>query len=225
LGRTSDRPRLNEIAGKSDLLPMENQSAGEGCGTTAVSARGPPQRESALEKASWVSFAAAWNSFHSDFASAIIQQVRTRAHSPLFLARGKAKVTLSTNRTEGRVSAGKPDPPGSPVFLRPGLNFDRQLPEQFTTPPQLARAMTIGKQAAMADAHKTLGQHVQQEPADEFAGRQCHLPYACILRVVLIGEGDLILFQPDEARSGEGDSVGLRSSSPPVRRRQRVAGS
>ena len=61
----------------------------------------------------------------------------------------------------------------------------------------------------MADAVDALGQHVEQEAADELACFQCHGAIALppIATIILVSEGHAGLVERDQAAVGDGDAV------------------
>src|SRR5882757_10975495 len=68
----------------------------------------------------------------------------------------------------------------------------RLHPEQFPDPRDIGLAACSGQQAVMADAVESVGQHVDQEAADELVGGQPHdlLAIAVLDPVILPAEGD-----------------------------------
>ena len=71
--------------------------------------------------------------------------------------------------------------------------------------------MAVGEQAVVADAVEALGQHVQEEPADELVGGERHrLPaFGSVDAIVLPAEGDAVVVGRDETAIGDGDAVGV----------------
>ena len=67
-----------------------------------------------------------------------------------------------------------------------------------------------GEQSVVADAMEALGEDVEQEAADELIDLEGDRPIAhTIAAIVLMPEGDLAAVVSDEARVGEGDTVGV----------------
>ena len=69
--------------------------------------------------------------------------------------------------------------------------------------------MAVGEEANVADAMEAVRQGVLQEAADELVGRQGHELGLAVLAVVLPGEADLAVGEPDEPAVGDGDPVGV----------------
>ena len=59
--------------------------------------------------------------------------------------------------------------------------------------------MAVGKEADVADAMKTAGHGVLQEPTDELVGGERHHLGFAVLTIVLPGEADLAIVEPDQA--------------------------
>ena len=84
-------------------------------------------------------------------------------------------------------------------------------PEQGPDLRDVGLALRAGQQAVMPDAVKAVGQHVDQEPADELVGGQPHdlLPVAGLDAVVLPAEGDRLGIGADQAAVRDGDAMGV----------------
>jgi hypothetical protein len=76
----------------------------------------------------------------------------------------------------------------------------RRRGEQFAAERQLGGAMAVGKEADVADAMKTAGHRVLQEPADELIGGERHHLGFAVLTIVLPGEADPAIVEPDQTR-------------------------
>ena len=63
----------------------------------------------------------------------------------------------------------------------------------------------------MTDAVKAFRQHMGEEAADEFVGRQRHdaLPLGIITAIVFVAEGDASLVHGDQAAVRDGDAMGV----------------
>ena len=59
----------------------------------------------------------------------------------------------------------------------------------------------------MADAHKATRQHMQQEPTQEFVGRDGHFALFVAVGVILPSECDLAVGHGHETVVGNGDAV------------------
>lgn len=72
-------------------------------------------------------------------------------------------------------------------------------------------AVSVGKQAVVADFDKARRQDVQTKPAKKLLQRKWHRSDLTIVGVVLIAEGDGAAFQIQgfESAVGDGDSVGV----------------
>src|SRR6185436_18559273 len=86
------------------------------------------------------------------------------------------QVAPATVRTQGRILARQPRQPCLPVLALRRDGRRRLANEELAAPGEVARALSVGQQPVVADAHETLRQHVEEKPADEFLGRQGHLP-------------------------------------------------
>ena len=81
--------------------------------------------------------------------------------------------------------------------------------KQLTTERQLGGPMTIGEETDVADAVEAVGHGVLQKTADEFVGWQRHYFGLAVLAIVLPGEADLPILEPDQTAVGDGDTVGV----------------
>ena len=59
----------------------------------------------------------------------------------------------------------------------------------------------------MADAHKATRQHMQQEPAQKFVGRDRHLALLVAVSIIFPPKGDLAICQGDQSVVGNGHAV------------------
>ncbi len=92
-----------------------------------------------------------------------------------------------------------------------GLALARRDLEQLAETGDVVAASAVGEQAVVADAVEALGQHVDEEAADELVRCERHglvalVPFA---PVVLVLEGDAVVVEGDEAAVGDGDAVGV----------------
>src|ERR1017187_2684783 len=72
--------------------------------------------------------------------------------------------------------------------------------------------MAVGQETVIADALEARRKGVLQEAPDEFfGGNSHHLLWLLLVPVVFPGEGDLALFQRQEATVGDGHAMGVAS--------------
>ena len=69
--------------------------------------------------------------------------------------------------------------------------------------------MAVGKEADVADAMKPARHSVLQEAADELVGGERHHLGFAVMTIVLPGEADLAIVEPDQTTVGDGDAVGV----------------
>ena len=83
--------------------------------------------------------------------------------------------------------------------------------EEFACPRDRLGAVRAGEQAVVADAMEAFGQHVDEEPADEFADVERHrrVPAGAFDPVVLDLERDAALVDCDQTAVRDGDAVGV----------------
>jgi hypothetical protein len=81
--------------------------------------------------------------------------------------------------------------------------------EQIATERQLGGAMAVGEEADVADPVEAIGHGVLQEATNEFVGRERHDLGFAVLPIVLPGEADLAVVEPDQATVGDGDAVSV----------------
>ncbi len=67
--------------------------------------------------------------------------------------------------------------------------------------------MAIGEESEVTNAMEAVGQGVEQETADELAGRQAHDPGGPLMAIVLPGEGDMVVPAGSDAAVGDGDAM------------------
>ena len=65
-------------------------------------------------------------------------------------------------------------------------------------------AAAVSHPAEVPDAHKILGQHVQQEAPEELFGRQSHLALLGAMGIILPAEGDLAILHRNQPMVGDG---------------------
>ena len=99
------------------------------------------------------------------------------------------------------------------VKIDVGNGADRT--DQVTSTLELGEHVAPGEDAEVADSNEPPGQHVEQEPADEFIGFQCH-DLVRIGRVVLVTDTYLPIVYRHEAGVGDGDAV-VRVGAPMMR--------
>jgi hypothetical protein len=82
-----------------------------------------------------------------------------------------------------------------------GLGLGRGDGEQLAGARDVVGAGRLGQQAVVADAVKAARQHMDQKPADELVGCECHLLVSITAfdPVVLPFEGDAVLVECDQA--------------------------
>ncbi|OAN51169.1 hypothetical protein A6A05_11370 [Magnetospirillum moscoviense] len=80
---------------------------------------------------------------------------------------------------------------------------------------QLGGAAAVGEEAIVANAVKAVGQDVEQEAADEFAGLQRHHLLFVVMAIVLPAEADAAVIDRDQAAVGDGDTMGVPIPTPP----------
>lgn len=81
--------------------------------------------------------------------------------------------------------------------------------QQAATAFQLGGAAAVGEEAIVANAVKTVGQDMEQETADEFAGLQRHHLLLVVMAIVLPAEADGAVRELDQTAVGDGDAVGV----------------
>ena len=69
--------------------------------------------------------------------------------------------------------------------------------------------MAVGKEANMSNAMKSAGHGVLQEATDELVGGECHHLGFAVLTIVLPGEADLAIVEPNKTTVGDGDTMGV----------------
>ena len=91
------------------------------------------------------------------------------------------------------------------------LGHRRCHSEEFARSHDGLGAVRAGEQAVVADAMEAFGQHVDEEPANEFAGIERHRRVAAgaFDPVILDLERDAPLVDCDQAAVRDGDAVGV----------------
>ena len=74
---------------------------------------------------------------------------------------------------------------------------------------ELVVAVALGEEAVVADAMKVVGQHMQQEAANELMRAQAHDAAPCAAAAVLVGEGDLVTGDGEEPRIADCSAMGV----------------
>jgi hypothetical protein len=87
----------------------------------------------------------------------------------------------------------------------------RRHGEEFTGAGDVVAAGAAGEQAVMANAVEAVGQHMDEEAADELAGRERHdlVARRPIGAIILVLEGDAVAVAGDQPAVGDGDAVGI----------------
>src|ERR1035438_3957390 len=82
--------------------------------------------------------------------------------------------------------------------------------QQLAAEDQLVSPMAVGQETEVADALETRRKGVLQETPDElFGGNRHHLLGLLLVPVVFPGEGDLAVFQRQQAVVGDGHAMGI----------------
>ena len=79
--------------------------------------------------------------------------------------------------------------------------------QQSATYSQPRFSPAVGHESEMPDADEAWRQHVQEEPAQELAGRKRHFPFPVGMCVVLPAKGDLAVGNTHNSVIGDGDAV------------------
>ena len=97
------------------------------------------------------------------------------------------------------------------IGARVGLVLVRLDGEQLACAREVLDASAVGEEALVADAVKAVGQHVEEEAADELRRCEGHdlVAVAAFCTVILPGEGDAVVVEADQAAVGDGDAVGV----------------
>jgi len=74
--------------------------------------------------------------------------------------------------------------------------------------------MAVGEKSDVSDPVEAVGDGVLKEAADEFVGREPHDLGFAVLAIVLPGEADLAVVEPDQAAVGDGDAVRVAGEIP-----------
>src|ERR1700674_2174941 len=87
----------------------------------------------------------------------------------------------------------------------------RRHGERFAGARDVVAAGAAGEQAVMADAMEAVWQHMDEEAADELAGRERHdlVARRPIGAIILVLEGDADVVAGDQPAVGDGDAVGI----------------
>lgn len=83
------------------------------------------------------------------------------------------------------------------------------LTEKLSAARRTLGAVPVGEDAEVPDAAEAIGEHAQQEAADELAGVQTHELAAAALGVVAVGDGDGVGGNGDDTLVADGDPVGV----------------
>ena len=110
------------------------------------------------------------------------------------------------------VVAGKVAEAILPTAWRLWIRRRRRYGQQIAAERQLGGAMAVGEEADVADPVEAVGHGVLQEAADELVGWERHDLGVAVLPIVLPGEADLAVVEPDQASVGDGDTARCRVS-------------
>ncbi len=88
---------------------------------------------------------------------------------------------------------------------RDGWSYLQQASAEFQQGP----AMPIGQESKMADAHESLGQHVQKEAPQELTRRKGHLLFLVAVSGIPPKEGDVAVGNFHDAVIGDGHAVSV----------------
>src|SRR5271170_6450470 len=91
------------------------------------------------------------------------------------------------------------------VRCRSGWRHADQLPAVR----ELACTMTVAEEAVVADAVKSVRQHMDQEAADELPRLEGHGLLAVVVPVILPAEADLAVLHRQQAVVGDSDAMGV----------------
>ena len=83
--------------------------------------------------------------------------------------------------------------------------------QQFPAERQQSPAAAVCKKAGEANANKPARQHMQQETAEEFLGRNRHQPLLAFARVIFPAEGHFAVCKIDDPMVGYGDAMRVTS--------------
>jgi hypothetical protein len=81
--------------------------------------------------------------------------------------------------------------------------------EQPADKGELGLPLAVGQKPIMPDTLEAVGQHVQQETADELGGIERHAFLCCTVSVVPPAESDAAMFEGNQAAIGDRDPVGV----------------
>ena len=81
--------------------------------------------------------------------------------------------------------------------------------EQAQAERQQLRALAVGEEAEVANAHEAGWQQVQQEAAQELVNRKVHDALAVVVSRVPPAEAHVAIFQCDQPGVGDGDAMGV----------------
>ena len=81
--------------------------------------------------------------------------------------------------------------------------------EELTTKGDSRSAEAIGEKSEVANAHERLGQHMQEETAQELASPELHLAQLATVGIILPAEGDKLSVECNQAMIGNGHAVGV----------------
>ncbi len=118
------------------------------------------------------------------------------------------QTTQTTLGTEGQVHTRQllvPLPPVLRGLERSWLGYAQQLPAES----QVFGPVTVGQQAEVADADKTLREDVQQEAAEELGGLERQDLFSMAVAVTLPAEGDLTVLESQQPVIGDGHLVSV----------------
>ena len=91
------------------------------------------------------------------------------------------------------------------------LHWRRGHTEQASAKRKLVGAMSVGKEAVVANAMEAIRQHMEEEAANELGDRDSH-DFALVIAafpIVLPAEGDVGLVEIEQATVGDRNAMGV----------------
>ena len=124
-------------------------------------------------------------------------------------AKTSMMIMRAPQRGQGHGSTRGSSGGGDVVVVEP--DDDAARSEQFACAGDVGGTVAVGEQAVVADAVEALGQHVDQEAADELVSGERHglPPVRSVDAVILPAEGDAVVVDRDQTAIGDGDAVGI----------------
>ena len=81
--------------------------------------------------------------------------------------------------------------------------------QQLLAEREAMRAESVREETKIPDSHEALGQHVQEEAAQELRSQQRHRALLAAVSIVLPSEGDAFTIECEEPMIGDGDPVSV----------------